>query len=824
MAQIGLEYGPAFQGLEAAWRLGEEIYAEISLAEEQEGESGYRLHPALLDAALHTSFLGVDPGQGASLPFAFAGVSIDGDTGPTALRVRIAAEGGRIRLQAADQDGRPIAEVEVLVRPVELGAGTPRGDALFVVEWVEQDLAAGEDEPELVRCAAEPGQDPAAASHVLAAAVLERLQAELAKEEPTRLAFLTEGAMALDPSEAPHPALAAVWGLVRSAQSEHPGRFLLIDSDGSEASAAALAAALAQTEEPQLALREGVARVPRLARAGEADPAASAPAEDKAAAALDPEGTVLITGGLSGLGALTARHLAGSGAKHLLLTSRRGPDAPGAEELIAELGGLGCEATAVACDVADRARVEELIAAVPDAHPLTAVIHSAGVLDDGTILSLDAARLDAALAPKADAAWNLHEATRGLDLAAFVLFSSAAAALGSPGQGNYAAANSFLDGLAARRRSEGLPSTAIAWSLWEEGGMGAELAEGDRARLARSGLVPISTEEAFELLERARALPHALALAVPLDLAVLRGVARLGVLPPIFSGLVKVNRRRAKAASGSLARRLAAISPEKRSAVVLASVREQAAAVLGHASGESVDPDASFKDLGFDSLGAVELRNRLTQATGVPLDATLVFDYPTATALAGYLLDQIEGAGGADVRRPRPPATATSRSRSSASACRYPGGVASPRGLWRLLADGVDAITEFPADRGWDVERPLRPRPRATGHHLHPPRRLPARRRRVRPGVLRHQPARGAGDGPAAAAAAGRRLGGAGGRRDRPGATARQRHRGLRRHDVPPTTATGGESSELEASPSRASRPASPPAGSPTRSGWRARR
>ena len=703
VAAIGLEYGPAFQGLEAAWRLGEEVYAEISLAEEQASEAErFGVHPALLDAALHPALLGADPAAGVRLPFSFAGVSLGETRGASSLRVRIAARGEGIRLDAADQNGAPVGSVEKLaaraVDPAQLGSTTGRRDDLLVVDWVELELPEpadlDADAPVVATfpCIPDPELDPVAATHTLCAEVLERLQAEIAGEDSgTRTAFVTTGAMAVGEGEPADPAAAAAWGLVRSAQSEHPGRFTLIDTDGSEASQAALASALQVEDEPQLALREGGALVPRLAKAA-ADPTAEPPA-------LDPEGTVLVTGGLSGLGAITARHLVEShGVKRLLLISRRGAEAPGAAELIAELESLGAEASAVACDVSERDQVEGLLAAIPAEHPLTAVFHCAGVLDDGVIESLDADRLDAVLAPKAGAAWHLHELTADLDLAAFVLYSSAAATLGNPGQGNYAAASSFLDALAQRRAAEGLPATSVAWGMWEEGG---ELTAGaDRERLERTGLAPIAEDHGLDLLDRARALRRPLAVAAPLRTAALRGAAAAGILPPLFSGLVKVDRRRAAAARGSLARRLAEAPGDQRQGLVLALVREQAAATLGHPSGEAIDPAASFKDLGFDSLSAVELRNRLTQATGVQLEATLVFDYPTAELVAARLLSAVEGGG--------EQAIAVRAARGSAEpvaivgmSCRYPGGVASPRGLWEMVATGADGVGALPEGRGW---------------------------------------------------------------------------------------------------------------------------
>ncbi len=282
LAAIGLDYGPAFQGLEAAWRLGEETYAEVSLAPEQEPEAGrFGLHPALLDAALHAAFLDVDaePSQGVRLPFSFAGLALGEAGGATSLRVRVRAAGEQIAIETADRDGNPVASIAALalreLDPAQLQSAGSEPEALFALEWAELELGEAEDQPaELLRFAPDDsaGQDPAQAAQEQSARALAAIQAFLAEEsraDEERLAILTEGAMACTGAESPDPALAAVWGLVRSAQSEHPGRFVLIDTDGSEASEQILTAALAQAAEPQLALREGVGLVPRLA-AGEA--------------------------------------------------------------------------------------------------------------------------------------------------------------------------------------------------------------------------------------------------------------------------------------------------------------------------------------------------------------------------------------------------------------------------------------------------------------------------------------------------------------------------------------------------------------------------
>ncbi|WP_407641763.1 SDR family NAD(P)-dependent oxidoreductase [Amycolatopsis panacis] len=354
---------------------------------------------------------------------------------------------------------------------------------------------------------------------------------------------------------------------------------------------------------------------------------------------LDPEGTVLVTGGTGGLGAMIARHLVTEhGVRRLVVTSRRGPSAPGAAELVAELGQLGADARVAACDVADRDALGALLADVP----LTGVVHAAGVLDDGLVEGLTADRLDGVLRPKVDAAWHLHELTRDRDLAMFVLYSSVSGVLGSAGQAAYAAANAFLDGLAEHRHGLGLPAVSLAWGLWREG-MGAALGDDDVERMRREGFPPLSSEDGLALFDAALATGLPAVAPVELDRAALREHARSCVVPAVLRSLVRVPPRRAAAATtgSGVAERLAGRSDEDRVTLVRELVRDQASAVLGHGGTVSIDPDRAFKDLGFDSLTSVELRNRLGAATGLRLSSTAVFDHPTVAALAAHLLAEL---------------------------------------------------------------------------------------------------------------------------------------------------------------------------------------
>jgi len=420
---------------------------------------------------------------------------------------------------------------------------------------------------------------------------------------------------------------------------------------------------------------------------------------------LDPQGTVLVTGGTGGLGALLARHLAAEhGVRHLLLVSRRGEQAEGAPELASELAQLGCEARLAACDVSDREALAAVLDSIPSEAPLTAVVHAAGVLDDGVVSSLDGAHLRRVLAPKVDGALHLHELTEHLELSEFLLFSSVSGTLGAPGQGNYAAANAFLDALAAHRRARGLPGQSLAWGAWAVStAMAGGLSEADRGRWARLGVTALSPERGLRLLDLARGVGESLLLPVDLDQAALRTQARAGTLPALLRGLVHTSTRRAPDAHGSLARRLAGTPQAERDATVLELVLSHVALVLGHASGAAIDATRAFKELGFDSLGAVELRNRLGEATGLRLASTLTFDHPTPAAVARFLRAKVEGVERGVVAVRRAPARVGEPVAIVGMSCRYPGGVRSPGDLWEMLVSERDAIGEFPDNRGWDL-------------------------------------------------------------------------------------------------------------------------
>ena len=364
------------------------------------------------------------------------------------------------------------------------------------------------------------------------------------------------------------------------------------------------------------------------------------------------EGTVLVTGGTGMAGSALARHVVSAhGVRNLVLVSRRGLAAPGAPELVAELNAAGAEVQVVACDAADREALAKVIADIPVQHPLSAVIHAAGAIDDAVVTSLTPERMDVALRAKADAAWNLHELTRDLDVSAFVLFSSMAGLVGSSGQGNYAAANSFLDALAAHRRAHDLPAISLGWGLWDQASaMTGGLATVDFARLARDGIEAMSSDEALQLFDTALIVDEPFVLPAHIDLVALRAKFDGGTLPPMFVDLINAPTRRqvgdslaAEKSKSVLLQRLEGLPEDEQHSMLLDLVRSHIATVLGSASPESIDPDQAFQELGFDSLTAVEMRNRLKSATGLPLSPTLIFDYPNSAALAGHIRRELVG-------------------------------------------------------------------------------------------------------------------------------------------------------------------------------------
>ncbi|MFJ2027968.1 SDR family NAD(P)-dependent oxidoreductase, partial [Streptomyces sp. NPDC087897] len=741
-AAAGLDYGPLFQGLRGAWRASDgAVHADVALPAAADGANspdtgGFGLHPALFDAALHCAALS-GPSQNdpaVRVPFSWSGVTLHA-RGATALRVRLTPTStDAVSLELADPAGRPVASVESLVlRPAAPTDGRTPPDTLFRVDWARlpasgpstpwtvvagtRGLAALAEPPALV--AVHAGTDPEdtddpvtldgpAAVRRAAHRALEYLRTWLADERfaASRLVLLTRGAVPAGDTPV-DPAAAAVWGLVRSAQTEHPGRFVLLDLDPSDGGTPVTG--LTDTDEPQLALRQGALYAPRLVRA-----AVPPPAPDPA----QPHGTVLITGGTGVLGGRVARHLAAEhGVRDLLLMSRRGPRAPGADELVAELASLGARARVLACDAADREALAEVLAGIPADRPLTGVVHAAGIVDDGVVTSLTPDRLDAVLDAKAVSALHLDDLVG--DVSLFVLFSSASATFGSAGQAGYAAANAVLDAVARRRPG----AVSVGWGLWAEtSGISAGLDETGRARIRRVGSA-LATDEALAVLDAVRTgdTPHLVALR--LNLAELRDAADRdpAAVAPLLRGLVtrRVLPEAARAVPGAaspLGERLAGLGEAERTELLTELVRSEAAGVLGHTGAEPIEDHKPFRDLGFDSLTAVELRNRLGAVTGLRLPAALVFDYPSPQDLVAHLLPRLTGAADTPA-----PARAARRAADDepiaivAMSCRYPGEVNSPEDLWNLVATGSDAIGPFPGNRGWDTTALYDPDPDAAG-------------------------------------------------------------------------------------------------------------
>ncbi|MEU4345034.1 type I polyketide synthase [Nocardia sp. NPDC023852] len=789
LAARGFDYGLAFQGVDRLWRDGSgDVLADVRLPDEMAmAGARFGIHPALLDAGLHAAIQEMADGLAADqvpLPFSFNGVRLY-RPGATAVQARIrrigadrgmsvrpeaAAEHNRdgqahaanqhsIMLELGDDTGALVLTVESLqARPVNSHAlGTVR-HRLYEVQWRTVTSRDADTIPDVLvwydresspfdRESSDSGRELSVVngeSSVSAEAVRSRVHTVLATVQSwlrlpateQRLVVVTCNGAGL-PGENPDLAAAATWGLVRSAQSENPGRIVLLDVDRDGEVAPELIAEAVATEEAQLAVRAGALLAPQLVPC---EAPATGLVERRASGAkrLDEglwsgdgwavgSGAVLITGGTGGLGAVVARHLAAThGVRELVLVSRRGERAEGVPELVAELTELGARTRVLSCDVSDRAAVARMLDEISDGPALTAVVHAAGVLADSTVDTLTSEQVDRVLASKVDAALNLHELTVERDLSAFVLFSSAAAVLGSPGQGNYAAANSVLDALARRRGHAGLPAVSVAWGPWGPGsGMTADIGAAAVDRLSRNGFRPLAAADGLALLDLAGGVGAPCVVAVDLDIAALSTQARAGLLPGVLQSLVALPRRAASGGgdSGSkaipgqaLATLLASRAPDKHDAVVLEFVRDQVAAVLGHASGDPVDVDTPFSDMGFDSLGAVEFRNRLGVATGLRLPSTLVFDHPTTRAVATFIRSRV---GGAPVgQRQQKPARRVRADEPIAivgMACRYPGGVASADDLWNLVLSGTDAISAFPSDRGWDLERLIDPDPEHSG-------------------------------------------------------------------------------------------------------------
>ncbi|WP_343283611.1 SDR family NAD(P)-dependent oxidoreductase [Streptomyces sp. CS014] len=673
LTEQGFGYGALFRGLRRAWKRGDEVFAEVALPEDAD-TSGFGLHPALLDVALHGGELFAENDE-VTMPFAWHGVTLHA-TGATVLRVRLtrAGEGAGYSITATDPGGGPVLTVDSFVpRAVsadEVGGGfggDPVHDDLFTLDWTAVGPPSGA-EPEkgsgttvwAVLGAARPSPSlPGAVSYEALAALLASTgpmpdavlhvpqvpagepPAAVRKTVADTLALLNDwlaaercaAARLVVATTGFGPVDGAVAGLVRAAQAENPDRITLVHL-GPDGIRADLLTEGLRSGEPEFAIHDGEVRVARLTRA------------TGAVKSPEPGASVLVTGGTGGLGAAVARHLAArDGVSELVLVSRRGTEAPGARELVAELSGHGARTTVVACDVGDREAVARLLSD----HPVSGIVHTAGVLDDGLIGSLTPERFDPVFRSKADAAWHLHELAEemSLDLSMFVMFSSAAGTFDGAGQANYAAANGFLDALAAHRHRLGLPATSLAWGLWEErSGMAGALGEADLERMRRSGMRALPTAHGLALFDTAVGLERPVVLPMRLDAAVVGERGR--DVPAVLRGLVRSAAPQRRSADSAPAEpempfeeRLAAMRPRERAPFLLDLVRTQVAVVLGHDGPRDIDPKRGFTDFGVDSLAALELRNLLAKLTDVRLPATLVFDHPTPQAVADLLFEEL---------------------------------------------------------------------------------------------------------------------------------------------------------------------------------------
>jgi acyl transferase domain-containing protein/acyl carrier protein len=779
----GLAYGPAFRGLREVHRRGRDLYGRVELPAYLETH-GFAIHPALLDACLHVllAAAGRDP-AGLRVPFELTEVTLAeagaSRASPRELRVHLvmgepdatglpfeaamdlydgsgslAAVVGRIALRDVSRDqlersaGSGPREVPRSRRP------EPRGGELYRVQWtarpvadararvggcvvvgsgpmsneVAQALRGGgahvvryDGPAELPERLRQHGGSTSTVVRVLDEpdGMLRELQAwtQAGRAADHRYVLVTSQAVATSPGGMAALAHAPLWGLVRTVRNEHPDQpWMLLDTDRMDASHRALGAALLAGDEPEAALRDGARLVPRLARVDAPALGARRP--------LLPHGTVLITGGVGGLGAEVARHLARHhGVTQVLLVSRQGSAAPGARELVQELASMSCHATVAACDVADPRAVERLLEAIPRAHPLTGVFHCAAVLEDALASSGSPEALARIFAPKVHGAWNLHQLTSHRELAAFVLFSSIAGLIGNEGQGAYAAANTFLDGLSAVRHGHALAACSLAWGAWAEVGMAARLSQRHQERIRQGGLIPMDPEAALALMDQAIARGEHLLAPLRLDADALRrnattSLARL-VAPAPSPATPIIQEPRDKTPAAALGDRLDAAAPAERARLLLALVRGEVAAVLKLPDTSSLTEDKPLDELGMDSLMAVDIRRRLEQRLRMQLPATLVFENPACGRLADHLLASWTGrsaahvpAGGADAIERRPGNGDAGPANAAATpALRQRLDAAAPeervRMLLELVRGEVAAVLKLPEPASLHPDNPL---------------------------------------------------------------------------------------------------------------------
>ncbi|MEU9609891.1 type I polyketide synthase, partial [Streptomyces sp. NPDC048057] len=725
LAELGYDHGLAFQGLTRAWRLGDEIFAEVTAAEETAAEcSRYVLHPALLATALQPLLAeAASPTQ----PTRWRGMTLYA-VGTDALRVHATRHADGFSLAVADRTGSPVASVDSFalspLAPEQLApTGDARPDWLLGLDWtppeLEPDTAevsppseswaligpditgleealGGERLPthasaEALAETLSGGSEPVPSYALLAAADCDTLFPDLSawttNEETasTRLVIVTRHAVTAAPEDAQNLVSAPVWGLVRAAQAEYPGRLTLVDLDDEAASLCALPAALA-TGEPQLAVRGGEILLPRLCRSALDD----FPPQPESTATRT--GTLLVSGEGSLTAAVTEQLVTALGAPHILLLG-------GDEGLATALTELGAHVLTAPGSAADREAVAGALALLSTEHPLAGVLHVAAETPESLLAGTTPEEFGEALRTATDAAWNLHELTLGLDVHSFSLLApDPAGTLGGVGQSTRAAVGSYHDALAQHRRALTLPALSLGWGP-REGGEGR----------TPKGLTRFGAAQCGPVFALAQRTDRACLLATRLNRSGLRSQAEGGLLPAPLRSLVSTVHAAAHGTgpgngATELTDALAGRSETEQLRVLTGVIRDQVAAVLGHSSQDTVDTSRAFKDLGFDSLTAVELRNRLCTATGLKLPSTLVFDHPSPGSLAAFFRARLLGsdetvtASGSSAHNDEPIAIV-------AMACRYPGEINTPEGLWEVVASERDVISPFPTNRGWDLDR-----------------------------------------------------------------------------------------------------------------------
>ncbi|WP_456319950.1 SDR family NAD(P)-dependent oxidoreductase [Mycobacterium basiliense] len=772
LATHGLHYQPPFQNVHALHHPPtnpDTIYAHIALPPDTT-TTGYGIHPALLDAALHplTTLTHTHPDTDPDttpLPFALTGITLHATTA-TQLHTQLTRTNtNTYTLHATDPTGAPVITITTLTlrdlpHTPQQPTPTPH-HSLFHLDWpalppttpntpetpntnwalITPDTTNNPHLPPTLNHLPthpdlthpdlthhdlliwplpqpHPNTTDLQHLHTLTQHTLTQLQHWLTRPDTTHthLAILTHHAITTSPHD-PHPNLAhaATWALIHTTQNEHPHRITLIDTDHTpttNTTLPTLLTTLKHTTEPQLALRHGTTHTPRLTPTPQTTPA------PETTPTWDPQGTVLITGGTGMLGALFAEHLITHyGTRHLLLVSRRGPTAPGATELHQHLTNLGAHVTITACDTTNPHHLATLLDTIPTEHPLTAIIHTAGILDDAVLTELTDTQLHSVLAAKADTAWHLHQLTTNHNLAAFIMFSSIAATLGSPGQANYAAANAALDAIAHHHPN----ATSLAWGYWETpSAMTAHLNHIDQTRAARNAITPLTTQHGLALFDAALTHHQPTLIPAPLNPRTLNRLAHRNALPPILSALTTTRPHAATTTSPTtLSTQLATQTPDQQRHTLTTLVTTTTATVLAHPDPTTLDPDRPFKDLGIDSLTALELRNTLAQHTGQTLPPTLIFDHPTPTTLAHHLTTLLTHHNNTTTPTgPHRPTATTNTDEPIAvvgMACRFPGGVDSAAALWELVSSGTDVMGPFPNDRGWDLTQLFDSDPDAVG-------------------------------------------------------------------------------------------------------------